>query len=508
MAVNRLKINMVANFAGHGWSALIQLAVIPLYIKFLGIEAFGLVGFYIVLSAAFKILDLGITATINRELARYSTSPGKIEEVRNFVRTLEVGYWVMGLIIGTIVLAASGFIANEWVNVDTLPVNTVQHAVVIMGIVIALQCPISLYQGGLMGLQQQVLLNGIRVGTATLNAVGAILVLWLISSSITAYFWWQIIVSTVHVLLSAFFLWRSLPKSQSIPGVELRLVRNVWRFAAGMTGIGLSATVLSYLDKIVLSNLLSLKVFGYYMLAGTVASGLYLFISPIFSALFPRLSALDAISDGVTLKQTYHLGAQLMAVLLLPVSAVLVLFAFDILLLWTGSAEIASNAHLIVSLLTVGTALNGLMSVPYALQVANGWTSLALRINIFLIILSAPAIIFMATHFGALGGASVWVVVNIIYALIAIPLMHRRLLKGEAWVWVKADILPALASALLVVGMGRWLVEAPMPPLTTLLSLVAVLVSGIVATALAAPGIRGWLLFKLAEMFAVNTPRS
>ena len=44
-----LKRNIIANFAGQGWAALMALAFVPLYIKFLGIEAYGLIGFFAML---------------------------------------------------------------------------------------------------------------------------------------------------------------------------------------------------------------------------------------------------------------------------------------------------------------------------------------------------------------------------------------------------------------------------------------------------------------------------
>jgi len=44
-----LKRNIIANFAGQGWTALMALAFVPLYIKFLGIEAYGLIGFFAML---------------------------------------------------------------------------------------------------------------------------------------------------------------------------------------------------------------------------------------------------------------------------------------------------------------------------------------------------------------------------------------------------------------------------------------------------------------------------
>jgi len=77
-----------------------QIVCIPIYIRFLGIEAFGLIGFYLVLQSLLQILDFGLSPTINRETARYSVQPDKAAEARDLVRTLEVVYWMVGIGIG------------------------------------------------------------------------------------------------------------------------------------------------------------------------------------------------------------------------------------------------------------------------------------------------------------------------------------------------------------------------------------------------------------------------
>ena len=104
-----VKRNIIANFAGQGWAALMALAFVPLYIKFLGIEAYGLIGFFAMLQGAFQILDLGLSQTMNREMARYSALPDKAGEARDLVRTLEVGYWAIGIVISIVVITASPF---------------------------------------------------------------------------------------------------------------------------------------------------------------------------------------------------------------------------------------------------------------------------------------------------------------------------------------------------------------------------------------------------------------
>ena len=61
-----LKHNVIANYIGRAWTSILGLLLIPIYLKFLGIEAYGLVGFYMALSSVIGILDLGIGGTMNR----------------------------------------------------------------------------------------------------------------------------------------------------------------------------------------------------------------------------------------------------------------------------------------------------------------------------------------------------------------------------------------------------------------------------------------------------------
>src|ERR1700674_2796509 len=110
------KLDLAANFAGVGWSFLMQIVCIPLYLRFLGIEAYGLIGFYLMLQAILQVLDFGLSPTMNREMARYSVQPEKAAEARDLVRTLETGYWLIGIAIGAGMVAAAPVIATDWIK--------------------------------------------------------------------------------------------------------------------------------------------------------------------------------------------------------------------------------------------------------------------------------------------------------------------------------------------------------------------------------------------------------
>ena len=85
---------------------------------------------------------------MNREFARYSVQPDRTDEMRDFVRTLEVGYWGIGIVLGGLVVAAAPMISHSWINAEAVPEEEVTHAVMLMGALLALQWPLSFYQGG------------------------------------------------------------------------------------------------------------------------------------------------------------------------------------------------------------------------------------------------------------------------------------------------------------------------------------------------------------------------
>jgi O-antigen/teichoic acid export membrane protein len=454
--MNRVKTNFFANLAGSGWSALVGIACTPLYIHFMGMEAYGLIGFYFMLQGIIQILDLGLSPTVNREMARYSALPGKAGEARDFVRTLEVGYWAIGILIGCVVWYSAPYIASHWIKAGNIPILEVRRAVTIMGALTALQWPLTFYQGGLLGLQRQVLLNGITIATATLSGGGALLVLWLVSPTVSAFFTWQIAISLLQAAATTFALWRCLPGSGHVARFDLGITRGIWRFAAGMSGITITALMLTQLDKVILSKMLTLKTFGYYILAGVVGNGLSgVLITPMFNTIFPRFSSLVAAGDEKSLLAMYHGSTQVMSVMILPAAAIIAFFSPEIMLLWTGSPEVANNTASIVSILVAGTALNGLMNLPFALQLSYGWTRIGLAINAFFIVTLVPAIVLMTRHYGAAGAATVWLGLNSVYMIIGVPLTHRRLLKGEALRWFTKDVGIPLAGSLVIAGIAR-----------------------------------------------------
>jgi len=489
-----LKKNIIANFAGSIWQGLVYLAFIPVYIRFMGVESYGLVGIYMTLQAMFLLLDMGLSVTLNREMARLSVLPQQGQEMRNLARSLEVIYWSMALLIGIVLVISAPFLSYHWVKAGQLSPRVIERALRVMGMAMAFQWPVALYSGGLMGLQKQVLLNIINSCISTVRSVGAVFVLWLISPTIQAFFSWQVICSMAGTCSLGVFFWRQLPQSLQRAHFHKNLLKGIWRFAAGMSGISILGTILGQLDKVILSKMLTLEMFGYYTLASIVALSLYRIITPIFSAIYPKFTQLVSLSDAQGLKQLYHKSCQLVSVLILPVAIVVAMFSYHIMLLWTRNPVTAEKTHLLVTLLICGTALNGLGYMPYALQCAYAWVKMGLYVNSLSVVLLVPLIIYMTRHFGAVGGASVWVILNVGYCFIVTPLVHRRLLPHENRRWYWQDVGLPFAASFVTGLVGRQFLTSSLPPFMMILCLTIILIAATLMAAFVTPATRAWLL--------------
>lgn len=488
-----VKKNIMANFGGRAWQAIMSLAFVPLYIKFMGIESYGLVGFFMSLQVAFSLLDMGLSKAINKELARLSISSINAQEMRDFVRTLEIPYWCVAFLIGLLVISLSGLISHYWLNNNQLSIDTVQQAIMIMGVAMAFHWPISLYTGGLMGLQKQVLLNCIYVFYYTLKGVGSVLVLWLISPTIVAFFLWQIFASMVFTLLTAVYLWHNLPPSKKRAAFHKQQLLKVWRFSVGMTGISFTAVMLTQIDKVILSRMLSLEMFGYYTLATVTASALYHFIRPINIAVFPRFTQLASLNNINGLTNLYHKSCQFISVSILPAALVLSFFSAEILFLWTNDLVVVKNTYVLLSIYIVGTAFNGLMNLPYTLQIAYGWIKLELFTSIIAMIIMVPLLYFLTRQYSAIGAACAWPILNLSYFLITAHIMHRRLLKREKWKWYFYDVAAPMLASLAIVAFWRLTLPDDMSKITTAIALLGVLATALLGAALATTATRDWL---------------
>jgi len=450
------KRNIIANFFGRAWPNLLAFFFVPVYIKYMGIEAYGLIGFFTSLQAVITFLDMGLSTTANREMAVRREQPNRIDEARNIVRTLEVFYGLVALFIAFGFLLSADWLSTRWIVADGLPHQTIKLAAIIFGITIALRWPVALYSGVMLGLEKQVLFNVLIAITSTLRSVGAVLAIVFWSPTILMFLSWQLGAALIEFLVMSYATWRVLPKSHAgrHAHFDFNTVRSFWRFSVSVSINSIIATILKQMDRILLSGLVPLQSVGYYSTAYSAYTGLGLLQVPVSEASFPRFSSLISQNKIEELADIYHRASQYLSFISVPIASFVFYFSYDLILIWTQSVDVARNAALPLSLLAIAYGFNSLMQLPWRLQLAYGITRLMLVFNILSLLILFPVMYFLIGRYGIYGAGIGWVLFNISYYFIMPHWMHKTILPDHKWRWFFYDTFLFMVIGWLLFGIA------------------------------------------------------
>lgn len=452
-----LKRNVIASYIGQAWAAVMGIAFMPLYLRVLGTESFGLIGVYTILQGGMILLDFGLTPTLTREMARSRVGTHTPDSIRSLLRSMEFIFCAVAFSILVLVWLGAPWLAHTWIKSDRLTDGVVVQSLRIMGFVLATRWLEQIYRGVLQGLQDTVWWNATNAILATIRWAGAYLVIVLVSSNVLSFFAWQGAISLLAVATLAQRAYRILPVGSQRARFDPAILRKIRAFAGGMFVSALLNFCLAQSDKIIISKLLSLEQLGFYTLASSVAAGLLLLAVPMTTAVYPQMTDLATRNDVDALSNIYLGSCEWMAAIIIPPALLLTFFPDAALFLWTGNSLIANSVAPILSLLMLGTLCNGLMNLPYMLQLAYGWTSLAIFVNLGAAAIAVPTLLLIIPRYGVVGAASVWLLLNFSYILILVPLMHRRILPGLKLRWYRDAVVRPVAAGVLAALALRFL---------------------------------------------------
>jgi O-antigen/teichoic acid export membrane protein len=225
--------------------------------------------------------------------------------------------------------------------------------------------------GGLLGLEKQVVANGLQISWGLLKGGGVIPILLLISPSVEVFFGWQLIVNFAYVLaLRATLIKLIKVGHQNTEGkiIDLALLKQIWRFSAGILLLGVLSSFVSQFDKLIVSKWLPISDLAVYTLAAAISLAPLIFAYPLGVAVYPRFTNM------------FSKGEVALVNVLIAKAVTISLYSPIILLLWTQDLELSSKAWLVTSVLVYGQLFLALQVIPYYIGLAKG----DIKINILI----------------------------------------------------------------------------------------------------------------------------
>jgi O-antigen/teichoic acid export membrane protein len=444
-----LKRNIAASYAGQIYVTLIGIAVVPLYVRYMGAEAYGLIGFYAMLQSWFALLDMGLTPTMARQAARFRANAVDAATLRRLLAALETVFVAIALLGSTAIVASSTFLATHWLKVQHLGLGEVRNSLMIIGIIIGLRWVGELYRGVITGFERLVWVNVTNIASATLRFVLIIPFLSYVGARPTRFFGYQLVVAILEISVLVAQTYHLMPERREHSTswrLDWRPLREVLHFSLALAFSGTIWALVTQTDKLLLSKLLPLSQYAYFTLGVLVAGGVMVVSLPISTAVMPRMVALTAEGDGVGLIRLYRNATQMTAVFVLPVAFVLALFSKQVLWAWTGDLAVAREVAPVLTLYALGNAIMAVGAFAYYLQFAKGDLKLHLIGSALFVGALLPALFFLTMRYGVAGAGWAWLGTNAAYFLFWVPKVHHRFVKGLHALWLLRDLAGILIA--------------------------------------------------------------
>lgn len=399
-------MNIAANLGIRFWAVASNFIFVPLYIRFLGEETYGLITFFSTLQAMLNLMGLGLSKTIRREFAVLGDhDEGKLKKYK-ILRSVEFIYIGISLLIVALCGLGAGKIAGRWLSFQELSVDTVKTVVFLMGISIAAQLFAGMLQGCIFGMEKQVEGDLIQFAWSLLKNVGVIFLLWNFRIDIVAFYIWYIITDAFYLFVLRGFIMRCLKNASytlTWKLQELINIKTLWKYAAGLFFISLCNIGF---DKIIVSNTFSLTILGVYNTVTMLGNFCLIVSASVGVAVFSRFSSLYADGRIQKLSSFYFDANHMVNVAVCCISAFVSAYMDEILSIWTQSIKITEIARNGGVMLVLALSFAALQQISYEYMLAMGIVFVD-NIRSILTVLAIVVLLPFSIHAGGFHGACI-----------------------------------------------------------------------------------------------------
>lgn len=497
-----VKHNSIANYIGQSYTIMIGIVITPLYLQFLGAEAYGLVGLFALLQAWLALLDLGLSPTLARQVAYARGQENGFDFFKRLLKSFELIFLGLASLIIIGIFFASDWIAQSWIKAESLDPAVIVYCIVLMGIMIGLRWFAGLYRSGINGLEDQVWLNAANIVLISLKFIGALILLAFITQDVRHFFEYQLVIGFIELAVFAQRFYKKMPVTPNPPGLvafDWQAVKSVAPFALSIAYTAGIWVLITQTDKLILSGVLSLAEFGYFSLVALVAGGITMLSGPISQAIMPRMTMLLAQGKKEEMLRYYSQGSQIVTFISFSVALMIGLYAEPLLYAWTGNREAASWGAEVLIWFALGNGVLAIGAFQYYLQSCFGQLRLHVIGSTISAVIQVPLIYFAAVNYGAVGAGIAWFSFRTLWFLWWTPIVHSRFVPGFHLKWMFKDILPIIAvlSSVALLLSSQFELSLEQNRLLLFAEMAGLGVSLLVLSALSVPLIRQKLLQKL-----------
>ncbi len=396
--------NTASSFIALGWLSAISVLAIPIYIKLLGVEEWGIVAACVSLQLVFTFLDAGFSQIVPRWVAREANDQNAL---RSYFRFFKHVYFILALSGFMLLQFSASYLSHSWFQITTDRAQELEIAIRIIAFQMLFQFINNLHIGFWHGLQMQLLANVRVCGYGTLKHLATITILALGSAQAWIYAATFSVVALIEVTLNALTVHRTLgPLVQAEVGNAVE-TKPLLREAIFLSGGILMGLMVSQLDRIILSHTVPVEDFGIYVVVVTLAMAFLQLQAPLTRAYFPIFVQDIKATGHVSATNFKRLIIGNLIISTLPTLLACV-FAQKLLQFWLHDPRFVALGYYPLQLLLGAVAANTIYNCIYQVIVASGRAHLVFKFNLIVLMVVALVVAILGESTGLVLGGAIW----------------------------------------------------------------------------------------------------
>lgn len=399
--------NALINLLGQGIPLLIGIVAIPFVVRGLEPARFGILSLaWVFLGLSGWFFNFGLARATTRFVAQ-ALGKGEEEQVPRLVWTAVTVQAVLGLVAALIFIGIVPLLVESILNIPAELRGEAKATLYVLALVMPVVLVSNCLSGVLEAAQRFDLVNVVRIPSNAsvflmpligLNlGLGLVGMVGLIAIS-------RCVAACALLALSL----RVMPKIKKF-SVSFSHVRPFFTYSSWVTVTNVVGPVLMYLERFLITLLLSTTALGYYTAPYEAVIRLWVIPVSLFMIMLPAFSYLEAIEDRQRVGTLFARSVKYVLVVLGPVVLILVLFADDILRIWLGG-DFASQSKVVMQILAVGVLVSGLAYIPYALLNGIGRPDITAKFHLLELPLHIGVTWFLVSRWGIAGAATAWTI--------------------------------------------------------------------------------------------------
>jgi O-antigen/teichoic acid export membrane protein len=418
--------NVIWNLTGNGAPILVAVFCIPILIRGLGTDRFGVLALAWALIGYASLFDLGLGRALTQLVAK-KLGAGEEGEIPSLAWTSLLLMLLLGLVGAAVVVLTSPWLVHGVLNVP----GALQAETLRSFYLLGLSIPVVISTTGLRGLleayQRFGLINALRIPMGVFTFAGPLLVMPFSKSLfpvVAVLVAGRLIAWAAHLLLCL----RVMPALRQRIAWQRSAIGPLLRFGTWMTVSNVVSPLMVTLDRFLIGALLSVAAVAYYVTPFELVTKLLLIPGALVAVLFPAFST-SFMQDRNRTALLYGRTVRFLLMGLFPVVLLIVVFAQDGLKLWLG-ADFAQNSGRVLQWLAVGVFLNCLAQVPFALVQGVGRPDLTAKLHLIELPVYLLALWWLISARGIEGAAIAWTGRVAVDAVVLLGFSHWLLRKS------------------------------------------------------------------------------